>query len=388
MKILQVISSFPPAYSYGGAPKVAYEISKELIKKGHEVTVFTTDVYDINSRLKFDKNPVWIDGIEVYHFKNISNNLAYKNYSIAPMMVSKMAEKIKDFDLIHLHEYRSTQAMFVHHYAKRFSVPYILQAHGAVLPIFQKQKLKNIFDFFFGFNLLNDASKLIALTKTEAEEYKKMGVSENNIEIVPNGINISEYEKLPDRGIFRNRYGIKTDDKVVLYLGRIHKSKGIDLLVDAFSELSTQLTNVYLLLVGPDDGYKQSLIERTNKLGTSKILFPGFVTFDEKIAVFRDADVFVTPSFSGFPVTFLEACACGVPIITTNKGDKLDWINGNVGYVVDYDRNQLSETIYKILSDKGLKSKFSKRGKQMVTEQFEWNNIVLKFEQIYLDSKL
>ena len=58
----------------------------------------------------------------------------------------------------------------------------------------------------------------------------------------------------------------------------------------------------------------------------------------EKITIFVDADVFVTPSFSGFPVTFLEACACSTPIITTNKGDELDWIHNKVGYVVEYNK--------------------------------------------------
>ncbi|KAF5430840.1 Glycosyltransferase Family 4 [Candidatus Methanophagaceae archaeon] len=123
MRILQVISSFPPAYTYGGPVRVAYEVSKELVKRGHEVTVYTTDVYDVHSRFKYDENPVWLDGIEVYHFKNVSNELAHRNLAAAPMMAFALNKSLKNFDVIHLHEYRSFQAILVHHYAKKIRYP-------------------------------------------------------------------------------------------------------------------------------------------------------------------------------------------------------------------------------------------------------------------------
>ena len=119
MKILQVISSFPPAYSYGGPLKVAFNISKELVKNGHDVTVYTTDVYDSKSRLQYETNPEIMEGVKVYRFRNISNALSRKNFSCAPSMFFFLKNNIKDFDIIHLHEFRSFQAIFVYHYAKK-----------------------------------------------------------------------------------------------------------------------------------------------------------------------------------------------------------------------------------------------------------------------------
>ena len=71
MKILHLIPSFYPAFGYGGTVRVAYELSKRLVQRGHDVTVFTTDVYEKNKRLKYN-NPSIVDGIVMYRFRNIN----------------------------------------------------------------------------------------------------------------------------------------------------------------------------------------------------------------------------------------------------------------------------------------------------------------------------
>ena len=383
MKILMVVASYSPAF--GGPTTVIKALTKELVKRGHEISIYTSDNFDGSSRVQESGKTVEIDGVKVTYFKNISNKLAYNhNIYVSPMLAKEARNNLKKFDIIHFHGFRTFQSIVVHYYAKKYGVPYILQAHGSVLPTFQKQKLKKIFDLSFGYKILKDASKIIALTKTEAEQYKKMGVDEDKIEIVPNGIDLSEYENLPKRGEFRRKYSIREDEKVVLYIGRLHKSKGIDLLVKAFTDISKDLNNVRLVLVGPDDGYLSALEEFIQELKMDdKVLFTGFVSSNEKTAAFVDADVFVTPSFSGFPVTFLEACACGTPIITTNNGDELEWIHDKVGYVVEYDKDELRDAIFKVLSDEGLRKRFGEGGKKLVEKGFGWDRIIKKIENIY-----
>ena len=386
MRILQVTKFFKPSWESGGPARVAYEISKELVERGHEVTVYTTDGF--KWRLDVEKNkPVDVEGIKTYYFRNLSGYLAREKVFATPYYLSIVARKeIMNFDAIHLHEYGSMLAAVVCHYAKKYGIPYVLQAHGShPLEINKKKRVaKRIWDTLFEDRIWSDASKVIALTKTEVENYKKRGIDGDKIEIVPNGIDIFEYNNLPESGEFRREYLIGDNEKIVLYVGRLNKTKSIDLLIKAFANISKKSNDVKLLLVGPDDGYQSVLEEliQTLKMGNN-ILFTGFVTNEEKMAAFVDADVFVTPSFSGFPVTFLEACACGTPIITTNNGDKLDWIHDKVGYVVEYDKDQLRDAMIKVLSDEELRRRFGEEGRKLVKEHFSWDKIIKKVEQIY-----
>ncbi|MCK4733875.1 MAG: glycosyltransferase [Methanophagales archaeon] len=390
MKILQVYPYFYPAWSYGGVTRVAYEISRRLADRGHEVTIYATDALDNKSRVTKNTNPTYIDGMKVYYFKNLSNYLTYKHHIPLPLgMPFRIKEEVKKFDVIHLHGYPHSLNVLVHYYAKKYGVPYVLQAHGAVLPFFQKQRLKKIFDIFFGYKMLRDASKVIASTKIEAGQYKKMDVDEDKIEIVPNGIDLSEYDNLPERGEFRRKYSIRDDEKIILYLGRIHKIKGIDLLVDAFAELIKVMDNVKLAIVGPDDGFLSTIKKQIEDLKVGdKILLTGRIPEKDKLGAYVDADVYVLPSvYETFPISVLEACACGTPIIVTDRCGIANIVNNNVGYVVKYNKNPLQDTIFKILTNVELRRYFGEGGKKLVREKFSWDIVVEQLEKIYGDVK-
>jgi glycosyltransferase involved in cell wall biosynthesis len=384
VKILQVTNFFKPSWESGGPARVAYEISKKLIERGHEVTVYTSDGF--KSRLDVKKNElVDIDGIKTYYFRNLSRYLARKMVLSIPYYLPIVARKeIRYFDVIHIHEHRTVLAVVVRHYAKKYGVPYVLQAHGSVLPFFQKQGLKKIFDLSFGYKILRDASKIIAVTKMETEQYKKMGVDEDKIEIVPNGIDLFEYDNLPKRREFRRKYLIRDDEKIILYLGRIHKIKGIDLLVNAFADLVTELDDVRLVIVGPDDGFLSALKRQIEDLKIGdRILFTGPLYERDKLEAYVDADVYVLPSvYETFPVTVLEAWACGTPVIITDRCGIADIVD-KVGCVVEYDKGKLRDAISKVLSDEGLRRRFGEEGRRLVREEFGWGEVVKKVEEVY-----
>ena len=383
MKILQVIPAFYPAHGYGGGPRVVYEISKRLVKKGHEVIVYTTDADDKHSR--FTTLFRCIDGIEVYYFKNISNSLAFEHkIFLSPGMVSMLAKSLKNFDIIHIHDTRTIQSIITYYFAKMYGIPYVLQPHGTLTSQTNTKKgAKRNFDLFFGNKILRNAIRAILLNKTEAEKCLEMGLNEAQNKIIPNGIDLSTYRDLPEKGTFKEKYRIDINQPIILYLGRIHESKGIDLLVRAFAELFVRLDHVKLVIVGPDDGYLSALKDLVILLNLNdKVLFTGAISENDKIAAYLDSDVFVTPSFYGFPLTFLEAMACGVPIITTKKGDFIEGIDNEIGYVVEYNDLELENALFKILSDDELRERFKRNAKEKINE-FDWNSIVDRIEQVY-----
>lgn len=386
MRILQVIPYFVPAWGYGGPIPVCYELSKKLVENGHSVTVCTTDAYDNSSRIWNRKEK--LDGINIIRFRNISNYLAwYHNLFIPVGFINFIKKNLKNYDVVHLHDYRTLQNAVISYYAYKYKIPYVLQPHGTTYIILKKYKLKKLFDKKFGYEIIKKANAILVLNETEAKNLEKMGAGKNKIKIVPNGIDVRKFNNLPPKGTFRNKYSIDKNEKLILYVGRIHKSKGIDTLLKSFAELLHILPTSKLVLVGPDDGYMEEMETIANKLKISgKVIFTGFVPHEEKVAAYVDADVFVTPSFSGFPVTFLEAMTVGLPIITTNKGDKLDWLDKKVGYVTNYSARDIANAIYSVLKDENLYKEFYKNAQNLIKEEFNWNKIVKKIEDIYQDS--
>jgi len=383
MKILQICPIFPPyPQNFGsGVTNVVYHISKELVRRGHEVTVYTSTSLGLRKKMYHVNNPTSVDGIEVHAFQY---TLGYYTFFITPGIITAMRKNIRKFDVIHLHDNICFQSIICHHYAKRYNIPYILQTHGSPPRMVGERKFKWMLDIAFGSRILRDASKIIALTKTEDGQLKNIGVSEDKIEIVPNGIEISEYDNLPKRGDFRKKYAIRDDEKIILYLGRIHKIKGIDLLVNAFVDLVKELDDVRLVIVGGDSGFLSTLKKQINVLNIDdNILFTGPLYERDKLEAYVDADVYVLPSvYETFPVTVLEAMACGTPVIVTDRCGIANILD-KVGCVVEYDKDQLRVAILKILSDEGLKRRFGDDCKKLVVEEFGWSAIIMQIEKVY-----
>ena len=383
MKILHLNPAFFPAFSYGGIVNVSYNLCKALAKRGHDVTVYTSDTFDKCNRqsMRYLEH----EGIKIFYFKNISNLLAWHRFLFYPHLITALKKNIKQFDIIHLHGTRNFQNVVAVHYAKKYDIPYVLQAHGSLPYFSQHEGLKKLFDTLFGKSIFCNIGKALALNQTEYEQYVAKGVPKNKIEILPNGISSSEPID-PQQGIFKKKYGINNSERIILYVGRIHRTKGLDNLIRAFTIVNKVEENTLLILLGPDDNYKKELTQLSRELNIQdRVRFVGFVPDEDKFSAYVDSEVFVTPSFSGFPITFLEACACGLPIITTNSGDQLEWIHDNVGLVVDDNVEQISMAIIRIISSQSLRKYFGERGVHIVREQFNWDSIINKLDRMYTE---
>ena len=384
MKILQIMPTFIPS-RFGGI-NVFYNLSKNLVRRGHEVVVFTTDIKDRYSRLSNIEDGRDIDGIKVYYFKNVSNTLATKyRLSVPTGMTAATKRGIRNFDIIHLHNVRTFPNVIIHHYAKKYDIPYVVQARGSLLTFFHKGWQKRIFDVIWGHGILEDASKFIALTPIEAAQYRTVGINEDQIEIIPNGIDLSEFNNLPAKGEFRRKHGLGDNQRIILFVGRIHQAKGLDLLVRAFAEISKLMENTKLVIVGPDDGYLPSLKKLIADLAISnEPLFTGYLGGEDKLEAYVDAEVLVLPSnYEIFGNVVLEACACGTPVVVTDHCGIADAVDGQAGLVVPYDQEVLGKALLEILSDEKKRQELGERAKSLVRQQFDWLKVAEQIEHTY-----
>ena len=387
MRILQVTNFFKPSWEAGGPPRVVFEISRRLAIMGHDVTVFTTDGFKERQDVISNK-PVEVDGIRTFYFKNLSSRLAGK-VSLTPYYAPVAARReTKYFDVIHIHEL-GLLGPIVHHYATKYGIPYMLQTHGGMMGLAEKKSLLgHAYSMFLERPLVRDATKVFALTKSEAFQCIQAKIPERKIEIVPNGIDMLEYQNLPRKGKFRERFGFSEDEKVILYLGRLHETKRIDFLVDAFSELKYPFGKTRLAIVGPDDGFLSTLIEKVSALELEdRVVFTGPLYGGDKIEAYLDSDVCVLPSKNeAFPITVLEAWACGTPVIVHEGCGIADFVR-EAGYVVGYDRTQLQNTITTILSGGAIRETLAGQARKIVEKEFNWSRIVDRIERIYEDAR-
>jgi glycosyltransferase involved in cell wall biosynthesis len=387
MKILQVCPKFHP-FVASGSTIVAYDVSRELVKKGHIVTVFTSDMIDKYTRVKNGAEEV--DNVKVYRFKSIGTILTREfKIFITPNMTSSIISEIRSFDIIHLHEYTTFQNIVIHHFVKKYNVPYVLQVHGSLLRVGAWRRLKWFYNSLFGYKLLKDAAKVIALSRVEAEQYKSMGVPDEKIAIIPNGIDLLNCS-LPPKGVFKEKYHIPQEKKIILFLGRINRFKGIDFLIDSFVYLVNVLKyDALLVIAGPDDGYLNETIKRIQKYKIEdKVLFTGTLYGIEKMEAYVDASV-VASLDSLKEVVFLlvplEAAACGTPVIVTKTNYIAKLLEKeNFGSVVEYGNvQQLAIKIKEMLSNEILLVEMGSKGRKFVSKNFHWDKIVDMFEKVY-----
>lgn len=376
MRILQVIPYFAP--KWGGDVNVCYNLSKYLVKCGHDVTVITTD-------FEFSREyarAIEREGVQVIPFHCIAN-IALFLYS--PSMKSWLEKNVQNFDIVHLHGFRSYQNNIVHYYTKKYNIPYVLHAHGS-LPRRQKRRLKELFDWFWGNKILRDTSKLIAISKEEAKDARQMGLDAQKISVIYNGMDIKYFRDLPRHGEFKKRYNIK--GKIILYLGRIHKLKGIDFVIKVFSKLVKEMKDPVFIIAGPDDGYKSEIENLIKALDLNdKIKLIGFLDDKDKLSAYLDANLFVhtVRYMGGVGLAPLEAILCGTPVIVTKEcGEVIK--EANCGYFVRYGNiNDLKEKMRYLLENPMEGEKMVRRGKEYIYKNLIWDKVVKKVERVYED---
>lgn len=383
MRILEVVHFFSPFHG-GGSIDVVYNLSKYLTKIGHEVWIYTSD---------FELDPEYINSLKEVHINVFHSWLNFNAFTFTPNMISKLKQEIAHFDVIHMHNYRTFQNIVVRRYAKKNKVPYIVQAHGS-LPMFkQKQRLKWLYDRFFGYTLLKDSSKVISFSQLETKQYLRMDVPEEKIEVIPNGIVLPEYGNLPPAGSFKKRFSIESDKKIVLYLGRIHKLKGIEFLIKSFAHLvKNGVKNAKLVLAGVDEGYLNVGKELAQSLGIyNDVLFTGFLTEKLKFSAYIDSTMVIYPSqYEPFGLVSLEAASFSKPIIVANSTPMSKIVKeGQFGFSVKYgDIKNLAELIEQLLADDVLANEMGTRGQRYVAENYSIEKVVDKLESLYAQFKI
>jgi len=397
MKILFVQNRFYPAI--GGAERHTYLLSKYLAKKGHEVTVYTTTSLSKDDVLSIALSPPFFvkpkinanlpkeEFIEIFTVKRFDMRLRFWSFNWIPEMFKKLKATAHEFDIIHAHGYHISSSLAGCYYAKKCKKPFILTAHDLIIPddLPTDAKLfKKIYDKTFGRYLLKNSTRLIALTEDQIQQYAERGGDVSKIRIIPNGIELDKYRNAKTNPDIIAKYGIDDVDKVLLFVGRIDKYKGIQDVIEAMPVILSKHHNIKFIVVGGDYGYKSELKKLSEKLNVDKsVVFTGNISKEELIELYKRADIFVFPSkMEGFGIVLLEAMASGTLCIAYSIPSVRKIIKDNENGVLVKNKNELLDKILYYLDNVEEKKKIETNAFKYV-ENYDIKSIITKLVMIY-----
>jgi glycosyltransferase involved in cell wall biosynthesis len=308
-------------------------------------------------------------------------------FYFTPGLVGWARRHLQDFDVVHLHNVRTFQNIVVANRARYDDVPYVLSAHGSLPVIIERKVAKRAFDWLFGRRLIAGASTLIAVSLTEVKQFVQYGVERATVTFVPNALDTEEFSSLPPPGTFRRMEDISAETKLVLSLGRVHRRKGIDHLIEAFVGVVEEIGDCILVVAGPDDGDLPRLRAIADALEIRDyVRFPGAVYGDDKLAAYVDADVLAsTGVYEVFGLVPFEALMCDTPVIVTDDCGSGELISeAEAGYVVPYgDVDSLRTALRAALAHPKDNRAYVLAGKEFIRKQLDWHTIAENLEDLY-----
>src|SRR5712691_3500010 len=226
MRVLVCVPWFAPARAFGGTVTVAAATVKGALDAGHEVTVATTDVLDLRSRVPAGA-PSTTDA-EVQRFRNVSQRLAATNVPLPWGLRRWLREHMQEFDVVLLFDVYSVPSVLGARAAARAGVPYVLQTLGTLPATRERGRAaaKQAFLALWGRRTVREAAACLYLSETERVEYLRQGAEPERLHPMPPPLD------LPDAGRVE-RASVPT----VVYLGQLHPIKRIDVLLDAFARV-------------------------------------------------------------------------------------------------------------------------------------------------------
>lgn len=396
MHILYASQGYKPAYRVGGPILSVSAAAEELVRRGHSVTVVTAAA-DLDQPLDVPLNqPVNVEGVEVWYFSpdtRLRRALPFVPYLsqsagflYSGLMHDAIERLVPNVQIVH------TQVPYVYpvlaagRAAIRHRKPLVYHQRGAYLPGALRYRgfKKRVYISLFEAPLMRRATALVALTQAELRSYRALGIK-TPCRVIPNGIDVSQYGRPPEMPDLN----LPDDCLPILFLGRLHPTKGADRLLAAFTLVHQQIPKAVLILAGPDQiglGQHFRRLAKERKL-QDKVLFPGMISGSLKLAFLHRAALFCLPSETeGFSMAILEALASSTPVLLSPGCNFPEVETVGVGRICSPEPAVLGEALVELLSNSDRLSRMGQLGREFVAQYYNWPAIIDQLTDLYEDA--
>jgi len=375
MNIAQITSAYLP--SAGGGVVVVSSLSNKLANFGHNVHVYTL-------RGKNQKNTEFKNGVYIHRLYTPITSVGHLRFCFC-----NLYNDLKCFEIIHIHsihEIFSIQAILC---AIMLRKPFVVTILSAGDLLYHPSIFKRLIGAPFekiGLFLAKYSNSIHVKTLRDKRRLVNFGFPSKRITVVPDGIPRCSFEQVGEDEL-RKKYNLESK-RVVLYVGRIHYSKGLHVLLESIPKILLKEPDVTFLFVGPDGGMMQHLLNLAKSLGlTNYVIFTGYVSNRIKVQAYACCDVFVLPSLydfvEAFSIVISEAWAQKKPVVASKIGCLPYRIKHGINglLVSPGDDDELADAIIRLLEDSELCKRLGESGyKEAVT----WDEVSHKVEYDYL----
>lgn len=352
-----MIPRYAPAWRYGGSVRFSYDLDAALTERGFAVTVYTSDQIDEHRRSLVRSERY--HGIEIRRFPNPWNYLASQAawLGLYPLGLEQaLHDTAGRFDLIHVTEARGAHARWACAAARAAGVPVVWSPLGALADgVGIRRPYRRLYDLVHHTRrLVREARVLIAQSAHEAGVFQRLGARPSQIHTIGLGVDARWFRTLPARGQFRHAAGLDPHDPTILFIGRLHPTKGLDVLLRATAMVKRTHPALQLVLIGWDHGAERTVRRLCRALElqeTVHILPPAFEA--ARLQAYVDADVFAVAAttYEETSLAAMEAAACGTPCVLTRQCEVPGLEAAGAGVVTDCNPDAFAAGLSAVLAD-------------------------------------
>lgn len=385
MRILHITPSYEPAWHLGGVVRSLSQLCQGLVKLGQDVTVFTTDSGQ-DRRLAVPVNRlVEVGGVKVFYFKT---GLSLK-FADSLALLNACRRLNGDFDIIHLTAFWCFPGIAGGHYARRWSIPYVVSTAGTVRPGAMQRKAwkKWAYMHAFEYRNLHHAAAIRCVTEREKKQNAYLPISTPSF-VVPNGIDLKELADIPERSQARKQLRVDSETFVGLFVGRLDPVKRVDLLIDSLSLAKSRGVDITLWVAGPDWGELPKLRSMVEAQGLqNQVKFLGAVSPETRNVLLAASDFLALASEEeSFGYAAVEALFAGRPVVLS-EGVGISPVVAaqEAGIVVPLEAEAISRAFAKLAQDRGFLTQLGQNAQQCARQHFEIMAVAQKMALAYED---
>jgi glycosyltransferase involved in cell wall biosynthesis len=294
---------------------------------------------------------------------------------------------VRSAEVVHMHGLWQGHTRRGARAARAARVPYVMAAHGMAEPwaLRHKRLKKSLYLALVESRNLRRAACLHALSRPEIGHLRELAPW-SPVCFVPNGVDLAAFDDLPPRSDLERERPEIEGKFVLLFFGRVHVKKGLDLLAEALGWLAPEFPDLHILMAGKDDGAWSPFAERVDQLGlTRRVTYVGHVGGERARQVWAAADAFILPSYSeGFSMAILEALACSLPCLITTACHFPELAEAEGGIVVEPERDAVTSGLHDLLKRSPEEHRrLGENGRRLVELDYTWDQQAHRLASVY-----